>query len=117
MAQGTGRVEGRRLGVTSKARVGISEGRKLEVRQRQLQRRLNVGCDYIEEDTRKRGQKGKLIRSLETRTTSEGDMLTRSQGTSLTTLRGREMRRRGESKKLVRQLRDQTWRGAKQEIG
>ena len=82
-----------------------------------MRQRLNVGRNYIEEDTRKRGQKGKLIRSLETRTTSGGDMLVRSQGTSLMTLRSCETRRREELKKLVGELRDQTWRGAKREIG
>ena len=51
------------------------------------------------------------------RTTSEEDMLARSQETSLTTLRSCEMRRQEELKKLVGELRDQTWRGAKQEIG
>ena len=79
--------------------------------------RSNVGRDDIEEDTRKRGQKGKLIGSLETRTTSESDRLARLRGTSLATSRSREARRRGESKKLVGELRDQTWRGAKQEFG
>ena len=82
---------------------------KLKVRQE--------GRNNIEEDTRKRGQKGKLIGSLDTRTTSEGGMLARLQGTSLTMLRSREMRRREESEKLVGELRGQTWRGAKQEIG
>ena len=64
-----------------------------------------------------RGRKGKLIGSLETRTTSEGDRLARLRGTSLMTLRSHEMRRQEELKKLVGELRDQTWRGAKQEIG
>ena len=80
-------------------------------------RRSNGGRDDIEEDTRKRGQKGKLIGSLETRTTSEGDGLARSQGTSLATSRSREAGGRGELKKLVGELRDQTRRGAKQEFG
>ena len=55
-----------------------------------------------------RGQKGKLIGSLDTRTTSEGDTLVRLRETSLTTLRSRETRGREESKKLVGELRDQT---------
>ena len=79
-----------------------------------MRQRSNVGCDYIEEDTRKRGQKGKLIGSLETRTTSEGDMLMRLQGTSLTMSRSHEMRRREELKKLVGEVRDQTLERSKE---
>ena len=117
MVRGTGGVEGRRLGVTVRTRVWISERRKLKVRQRQLRQRLNIGQNYIKGGTRKRGWKGKLIGSLETRTTSEGDMLARSQGTSPTMLKSRETRRQEELLKLVREFRDQTWRGVKKEIG
>ena len=99
-----------------KARVWISE-RETRGEARWSQRKSNIGRDYIKEDTRKRGQKGKLIGSLETRTTSERDRLMRSQGTSLMMLRGHGMRRRERSKKLVRGFRVQALRGAKREIG
>ena len=78
MARETRSAEGQRLG--SRYLKG-----KLDGEARGLQRRSNVGRDDIEEDTRKRGQKGKLIGSLETRTTSEGDRLARLRGTRLTT--------------------------------
>ena len=110
MARETRNAEGRRLG--SRYLKG-----KLDGEARGSRRRLNVGCDDIGEDTRKRGKRRKLIGSLETRTTSESDRLARSRGTSLATLRSRGARRRGESKKLVGELRDQTRRGAKQEFG
>ena len=59
------------------------------------------------------GQKGRLIGSLDTRTTSEGDGLARSRGTSLATSRSREAGERGESKKLVGELRDSERSGAR----
>ena len=72
------------------------------MRKRQLQQRLNGGCNYSKEDMKRRRQKGKLIGSLWTRTTSECDNLTRLQGTSLVTLRGRGTLARRQSKRTRR---------------